>query len=178
MRNIDRTTSRDRISLLVALLAFITACSAPHQDRRVSQTTPTPTPARHGDAAVETRQKSPSPEAAFKAMIHEGMSYGDFRERALELGWRPVKDPACATRLTGEDEAYCAANSDLMLCRACNEIPEIHEYSSDGRSMSVFRHSASGRTVTVYGLGELQYWNEKGADTGFGITGWEFKPGS
>lgn len=110
--------------------------------------------------------------AAFESAVREGMGYADFRSRILELGWQPVVDGQCRANLVG-DPSVCEGNADLALCRACDEIPELSSYSSDGRSLSRFRH-ADGQKVSVYALGELKYWNTPGEDPGLALTGWSF----
>jgi len=112
---------------------------------------------------------------AFENAIREGMGYADFRSRILDLGWQPLPDAQCKQNIVG-DPAKCKGNSDLALCRACDEIPELGSYSGDGHSLSRFRHP-NGQQVSVSALGELKYWKMPGDDPGLAITGWTFGGG-
>lgn len=116
---------------------------------------------------------APSSRHAFETVVREGMGYADFRARILDLGWKPLPDAQCIANVIG-DPGQCEGNSDLALCPACDEVPELGSYSSDGRSLSRFRHM-DGAQVSVYARGELRYWAMRGDDPGLAVTGWSFE---
>lgn len=156
---------------LLTMLAALAACDAP-STAPVQPAAPASAPSEaRMDATVPT-QSAVTARDAFEAAVREGMGYADFRNRILGMGWTPLPDPQCKANLVG-DPATCESDADLALCRACDDIPELSSYSSDGRSLSRFKHT-DGTQVSVFGLGELKYWNEPGDDPGLAVTGWSF----
>lgn len=160
---------------IVAFAALLAACDRPapaSAPTAQAPAAPSSQPAPSGIRMAATSSPETTARTAFESAVREGMGYADFRSRILGMGWSPVADPQCKANVVG-DPSTCEGNADLALCRACDEIPELSSYSSDGRSLSRFRHT-DGTQVSVFGLGELKYWNEPGDDPGLALTGWSF----
>lgn len=157
------------VSLLVC--CSLAACEPPRAfESQASSQAALDTEAQ--EPAMDSQSSQTGSVVDLDAVLKEGMPYGDLRNEVLTQGWVPVVDPQCRVKLAGEDhETLCRGNSDLAVCRACDNMPELSEYGNSGYARTWFQKGEVKLEVVANGM--LEDWNVSGDDSRFNVSWWK-----
>ena len=166
MSTIKLLFSRAGATLISA--ALLCACSPSNP----SSTTRTPsissvTPSSSVPAAMPA---APATARPLGSLLKKDMAYADARKALLTQGWTPEKDAQCRANV-GASELLCKDTPDLIVCRICNEIPELSAYSDGGDAVTHF--TRKGQHLTLRAYGSISDWKVSGDESRLSVTDWQ-----
>lgn len=168
--------------LLVAFVAtsalWLTACHAePASPTAQDADTPAPLPVTRAASTRPSAETGPaSPSARWPDGKREkGMAYSEFRKLALDHGWQPKPDAQCAANVVGGDyKTWCPAHPDDVMCKICQEVPELSSCSGDGHCLMQFTHDGKDKDLAVGTYGDINTWNAPADKSRLMVTGLEY----
>jgi hypothetical protein len=100
-------------------------------------------------------------------------SFVEFRKKLIGDGWSPVVNPHCLEAVIGADYGdYCSKYPHDIECRACEMVPEIFIYTSQGYLTT--RYVKDGTPLGVLAYGDIQDLDEPGR-YGLSVLVWDYK---
>lgn len=167
-----------RLSICPFVVMFALCLTACHADPAPAQLVDTQVSTPNSPASVEPAH-APAPEPDQATLLadraRKGMAYSDFRRIVLDQGWRPKPDAECLANVVGGDyNTWCPANPGDVMCRVCEEAPELSSCSGDGHCLMQFSHEGVDKTLAVGTYGEINDWNAPADKSRLSVTGWEY----
>jgi hypothetical protein len=100
-------------------------------------------------------------------------SFVEFRKKLIADGWKPVVNPHCLEELVGVDyKDDCSKDPNDISCRACDMVPEIFIYTSQGYLTT--RYVKDGTPLYVGSYGDIQDLDQPGR-YGLSVMVWDYK---
>lgn len=122
----------------------------------------------HADAAPVATPTPPVGQEASDVLsadvqLTRGMPYAEARERLIDTGWQPLRDPACWEKVGGE-------------AAVCDDLPETDACSADGRCMFRFANTELDLVMRIGVEGPYDRWDTPGEEASVTVTSWQTIP--